>query len=133
MNVNVYLPDELGRRAKDAELPLSQLLREAVTTELERMDAVSETLEKVSTHELLVEDDDGRAYTARLDGTLIARDEHRELDVYLTTKENVVVHDASRYWVADDPEEDLRPILPPAEYADAMLALGIKPTIDLDL
>jgi post-segregation antitoxin (ccd killing protein) len=38
MNINAYLPDELGRRAKEAGLNLSGLLREAVVAELERRD-----------------------------------------------------------------------------------------------
>jgi hypothetical protein len=34
MDITVYLPDDLGRSAKDARLPLSQLLRDAVTAQL---------------------------------------------------------------------------------------------------
>jgi hypothetical protein len=36
MDITVYLPDELGRAAKEAELPLSQLLRDAVAAQLDR-------------------------------------------------------------------------------------------------
>lgn len=36
MDVNCYLPDELGRAAKQAGLPLSQLLRDAVENQLNR-------------------------------------------------------------------------------------------------
>ena len=38
VNVNVYLPDELGARAKAAGLPLSQLLRSAVSARLAILD-----------------------------------------------------------------------------------------------
>jgi post-segregation antitoxin (ccd killing protein) len=34
MRLTLYLPDELGQRAKDADLNLSRLLREAVEREL---------------------------------------------------------------------------------------------------
>lgn len=30
MNITVYLPDEIGRRAKAADLPLSRMLRDAI-------------------------------------------------------------------------------------------------------
>jgi post-segregation antitoxin (ccd killing protein) len=135
MNVNLYLPDDLGKEAKDAELPLSRLLQDAVSDELERRNAMSETLEDTTTHELSLEDEEGRNYTARITGTDIARNDDQDVDVYLTERENVVVHDGDklRYWVLNDPENDLRGWLSPADYTDAMLALGITPVIDLDI
>ena len=36
MDITVYLPDEVGKQAKAAKLPLSQLLRAAVLEELRR-------------------------------------------------------------------------------------------------
>jgi post-segregation antitoxin (ccd killing protein) len=38
VNITVYLPDDLGQRAKDAGLPLSRLLRAAVEKELAERD-----------------------------------------------------------------------------------------------
>lgn len=37
MNITVYLPDVLGKQAKDADLPLSRLLRAAVEYELDKL------------------------------------------------------------------------------------------------
>jgi post-segregation antitoxin (ccd killing protein) len=42
MYVNLYLPDELGKRAKEANLKLSRLLREAVIKELEARDTANQ-------------------------------------------------------------------------------------------
>jgi hypothetical protein len=34
MDITVYLPDEMGRAAKEADLPLSRMLRDAVEAQL---------------------------------------------------------------------------------------------------
>lgn len=41
--MQVYLPDELYRMVKERGLPASELLQEAVRTELRRQDLLSET------------------------------------------------------------------------------------------
>jgi hypothetical protein len=40
MDITVYLPDEIGARAKAADLKFSRLLRDAVTGELDRREAL---------------------------------------------------------------------------------------------
>ena len=55
-----------ARWAKDHDLPLSRMLREAVDNERRRQQAVAETLGRAEATDLTVEDDEGNAYTARL-------------------------------------------------------------------
>lgn len=131
MNLNLYLPDDIGAEAKEADLPFSRLLRDAVSTELHRRAAVREALTNSTIHEVTLEDKDGRTFTGRITGKQIANS--RDLDVYLTDDERVILHDKFRlkHWVLQDPSEDLREQLEPGAYADAMNALGLKPVIDI--
>jgi post-segregation antitoxin (ccd killing protein) len=138
MNHNLYLPDDLGARAKAAELNLSRLLRDAVTDELERRAAVNETLAKTKEHLLNLTDDEERPYQGRLTGTEIAYDERNDIAVYLTDDERVIVHDGQKEKLHDlsvDPyqvvEETLRNWLDDDAYIAAMHALGMAPVIDV--
>jgi hypothetical protein len=133
MNVNVYLPDDLGRQAKEAQLALSLLLRNAVIDELGRREAVSATLEEAQEHKIVFEDHDGRTITGRLYGVQICEETHHSDLVLLTDDERVIVYDSSnlRYWESEDPETDLREVLDDGRYIDAMTALGISPVIDI--
>ena len=135
MDFTVYLPDELGKRAKAAELPLSRMLRDAVTEELERQQTVSNTLSTPQTFDLDLQDADGRWYVGRVTGTEIAINDDGDVVIYLTDDERVIAYEAenARYTIVDDPESDLRSWLPNSNdaYMDAMNALGLKPIIDL--
>ncbi len=145
MNVNLYLPDELGARAKEAGLlgalagpargALSRLLQDAVTDELARRDVTATTLETTTPIELDLVDAVGHDYVGRINATLIAENERNDVEVYLTDKENVVAYDRDRkqYTVINDPETELENWLRPDEYETAMHALGITPKIDLDV
>lgn len=134
MDFTVYLPDELGARAKD-ELKgqLSRLFRDAVEAEMKRREAMAKTLAEPQEFKVAIEDSEGRYYTGRISGSLIAYDDRREVSVYLTTDERVIVYDGGKqkHYVLDDPEEQLRGWLSPAAYSDAMEAFGIVPVIDL--
>ncbi len=132
MDVTVYLPEDIGKRAKAEGLNLSRLLRDAVSQELERRDAVSKALEDPKTYEVALEDRDGRGYVGRITGKEIAFDDRAEKTVYLTTDERILVHDAHRndYFEVDDPEE-LRDALHEGAYIDALNALGEQPVVDL--
>src|SRR4051812_13066820 len=91
MKVNAYLPDDLGKRAKEADLPYSQLLRDAVTSELERREAVSATLADTKEYLLDVRHPEGYLYTGRINGKLISQ--ARDAEVYLTDDERLLLHD----------------------------------------
>lgn len=130
MNVNLYLPDEIGERAKAAELPLSQLLRSAVLNELERRQAVEQTLQHSRVYEVALENDEGGQFIGRIEGTMIADDE--DVQVYLTDDERVIVVDGRRqkHFEVQDLEE-LRDWLTGDAYVGALTAMGEKPVIDL--
>jgi hypothetical protein len=139
MDITVYLPDELGKWAKEHELGLSRMLREAVEAERRRRDAVDAALVETDTTDLPVEDDDGNDYTARIHGKLIGGQEAKggyggilvflgkDEQVYVyTANENKlyrdVTHDNLRDWLADD-----------GVYAEVMRALGEEVIIDIGL
>ena len=135
MDLTVYLPDEIGKRAKSAKLNFSRLLRDDVTTELERRKTVSKTLDKPQEFKLDLETKDGgQGYVGRITGALIADDERGECSVYLTNDERVIVYDWKRldYHEIDDVSA-LRDWLEDDEaYFAAMNALGEEPEpIDL--
>jgi hypothetical protein len=135
MDINCYLPDELGARAKEADIRFSPLLQQAVRDELDQLDAVKEALSAgVQTYELDIEDrDTGAMYTGRVTGKRIAYDERNDDAAFLTDDERVLVYSASQqrvFDVTDDPDEGLNGF-PPGEYTGAMSALGLKAVIDL--
>lgn len=129
MDITIYLPDELGERAKKHNVNLSRLLRDALIAQFEQEDTVEKTLQREKEFTLRLEDQDGRTYKGRITGVEIAE------NVYLTTDESVVVYepDTLRFSVAEDPETDLEGMLPQDQYIKAMNALGIEPTVDLDI
>ena len=92
MDFTVYLPAEIGERAKAAELKLSRLLRDAVTRELDRRAAMNDTLAESQEYKVAVEDRDGRVFAGRITGRAIAVS--GDVTVYLTDDERVLAHDA---------------------------------------
>ena len=125
--IAVYLPDAIGARAKAAELPLSRMLRDAVTSELERLDTMTKTLSDLKTFTLALENENGRAYTGRFQGAPIAD------NVYLLTDGRVLAYnenDAS-YAVLDDPESEVEHWVSGDALIDAMDALGLRAVVDL--
>jgi hypothetical protein len=134
VDITIYLPDELGQRAKAAGLNLSRLLRSAVTDEFERREQMAKTLSEPETYELGIEDPDGRGYIGRITGKMIAADDSLNgATAFLTEDQRVIVYHRQRYVELDDPVEELRDWFEdePAEYAAALEALGEKPVIDL--
>jgi post-segregation antitoxin (ccd killing protein) len=154
VDITVYLPDEIGQRAKAEELKLSRMLREAVERELDRRDHMTRLLEdgEPQVYEVHIHSTEGRAQdglmiSGRITGRRIAGDGER-VSVYLTTDRRVLVHDESTasYERIDDPPAELVPKLT-AWLADelrmdgdptnaetlyeACEALGVQPVIDL--
>ncbi|MBA3245709.1 MAG: hypothetical protein H0T61_11125 [Actinobacteria bacterium] len=135
MNITVYLPDEIGERAKAAELPVSRLLRDAVVNELERRAAVTKALALSEVHELQLEDKDGRAYIGRVAGAILALESQgaKHVEVYLTDDERVILYDGNKrsYFVVEDPVEELRGYLTLDSYIDILDSLGETPIIEV--
>ena len=129
MDITVYLPDELGQWAKANDVNLSRMLRDAVTEEQMQRTAIEATSATATEHKLDIEGDEG-AYTLRFTGTRIAED--RDVEVYLTDDEDVLVYEADkeRYSILTD-VEDLSDRLGQGAYIEAMHALGLKPVVDL--
>lgn len=130
LDITVYLPDELGQRAKEAELPFSRLLRSAVQDELARREAATDGADQMERHELQVRDDRGD-YTARFTGQQVGGSDHHE--VYLLEDGRVLWHDAreARLQEVDDPVEDLREILKTGTYRSVVERLGLTPVVEL--
>jgi uncharacterized protein YmfQ (DUF2313 family) len=126
VDITIYLPDELGQWAKAEGLNLSRMLRDAITNEQHRRDAVNKTLDNVKVHELPLED--GRV--GRLTGKLIADD--GRWTVYLTEDERVLVYDqrAERVDEVQNPQEELRGLDGEA-YAAVADAFGFRAIVDL--
>ncbi len=131
MDITIYLPNELGERAKREGINLSRMLRDELLGELQRRATVSQTLEQTQTYELKLETDEGAFYVGRVNGTVIG--ESGDVRVFLTDDERVILYDEreSRYSVVQDPAEELRGSLDDEGYARALGALGLTPVIDL--
>jgi len=140
MDITVYLPDEIGRWAKEHDVNLSAMLREAVIEERQRREVVDIGGES-EVHELYTEDDIG-GHTVRLHGKEIAYD-GRHVTAYLTEDGGVFVYHGDEqqlYELGDpaDPNPDpgygkgLRPWFDDdATYVGAMAAIGEKAIIDV--
>jgi hypothetical protein len=140
VDITIYLPDLIGEQAKEAKLPLSRMLRAAVELELERRATMARTLKQTGTATYLLDvegvQEGHPPYTARLVGAELVRDgkpgsSHR---AFLTDDGRVFVYveeHGSLINVADDPVEKLREWLRDDAYLEALVALGIKPVVDV--
>jgi len=134
VDITVYLPDELGTRAKEADLPFSRMLRNAVEAELDRRAAVAQALaDGVEEHEVDLEDGTIGVITGKLLG------ETGSDQIYLTDDERLLIYDANREHVDEFefPESDLGEWLENASRADSeviaavMRELGFRPRVRL--
>jgi hypothetical protein len=138
MDITVYLPDDLGRWAKDNGVNLSGALRKAVVEEQQRRRVTETTLKGARDHELRVESKDGDAYVAVLRATEIVWDEPNTY-VYLTPDERVFVYDNDEQQLYElqnptDPHYGgggLRDYLNDDAYIRAMAALGEEAVIEI--
>lgn len=129
----MYLPDELGTWARNAGLPLSRMLRDAVETERRRREAVAATLGKAGVYEADVAGEEGQGFTIRVHGSLIAS--RGTVRAFIGHDGQLFAHDSAdggtmRY--LDDPAE-LDQLLELDAYIAAMHALGMRPVIDVGL
>jgi hypothetical protein len=97
MDITVYLPDEIGKRAKAAEpeLNLSRLLRDAVEEELGRRERVELMHGDMQEHEVELESPEGTVYTGVVLGKQLA-EEDDGVTVFFTADERVVAYDENR-------------------------------------
>lgn len=130
MDITVYLPDELGERAKKEDLPFSQLLRSAVQRELARRNAAEDMERDMERRELEVEDRTGPV-TYRVTAATVARSGdtevllHRTGTVYLYNPSKLTLREL------DNPVEELREVLDERDYREVCEALGIRPVLEL--
>lgn len=131
MDITVYLPDELGERAKEADLPFSRLLRSAVQRELAHRSAAQDMEGDMDRRELEVEDSTGPV-TYRVTAATVARSGNAEVLLHPTG--SVYVYDSSKLTLREleNPVEELRGMLDGSDYRKACEALGVRPVIDLD-
>jgi len=135
MKINVYLPDEIGEKAKETGLNLSGLLRSAVEDELMKLEAQAKLLDESKEIKLTdLIDDEGRFYTGRFNGSQITYG--RKFQVYISENDaletRIMVHDVSEqkiYYL--DGAADLEAYLDQDEYIEAMHALGEAPVVNI--
>jgi hypothetical protein len=123
MQPSLDLPDELGSWVKRADLPLSRLLRTAVAA----------ARGKFGIYDAAITDGDGREFTLRVHGSLIASS--GTIRAFLGHDERLLVHDSSgggSMYYPESPAE-LEELLDLDAYIDAMHALGLQPVIDIGL
>jgi hypothetical protein len=125
VDVTIYLPDELGKRAKDEDVKLSRMLRDALIVHFAEEDAMKAAREDADKIELLLQTDEGSDYTGLITGKRIAGNDR--VEVFVTVRENVVVYDLDKlkYYV-EDGELSLTDLIGDERdvYFEAMDALG---------
>lgn len=137
MNLTVYLPDDIGRRAKDEGLPFSALLRAAVIEDLERRDALTRAAGEAREVVLDLEDSNGNGYEGSFVGRCIAEG-RSDVAAYLTDDERVLLYDQANLRLHDlsaEPEQSIKELLREAlddqAFVTACAALGLKARIDI--
>lgn len=96
MDITVYLPDEIGAWAKEAELPLSRMLRDAVSDEKRQREAMARTLENALTYDREVEgDDEIGTHTACIHGAPIGT--MGDFEVFLGNDGQGYIYNGGRY------------------------------------
>jgi hypothetical protein len=102
VDITVYLPDGIGKRAKDAGLPFSRLLRDAVATQLDYRDTLAEATGDMTSQEVDTTNGD-RPVRLRFTGRQIASD--GETTVYQTDGGKIVVTDSHGYDIHGNAED----------------------------
>lgn len=144
MDINVYLPNELGERAKHQELNFSRILRAAVTRELDQRDAMNDALgDEVQTYEVEIPyHDDESGETVPVIGRITGRElfDDGDVAVYLKSDRQILIlwksiHEVGKF---DDAQDAARALADyfltsgePKMFIDMCRKLGVKPVIDL--
>jgi hypothetical protein len=138
MDITVYLPDGLGKRAKDAGINLSATLRAAVADELDRRDAMEKLADGAKVYHLDLQTPDGASFTGRITGKLLAETD-RSKGVYATDDGRIIIYDRDDLdYSAHDADSDddtlaemLSEMLPVDDAVAVLARLGRKATVDL--
>jgi hypothetical protein len=101
MDIAVYLPDDLGQRAKQADLPFSRLLRAAVTAELDRIDTLAAARDGMIQQHVETMDFDSQVIL-RFTGKQLASG--GDTTLWLIDDGRVLIEDADSYATFDDTE-----------------------------
>lgn len=137
MDITVYLPEALGKKAKEANIKFSRLLREAVEQEL----AIMEAMQNMETREIKLETEDkeGGPLFVRFEGEPICS--VAEISAYRKEDNSIIIYDEAlkdyEAFDADDTEaveEHLAGLLRHGgdeDYVEMLRKLGITPTIDI--
>jgi hypothetical protein len=140
MDITIYLPDETGKWAKEHDLSLSRMLRDAIHVERRRLAALEKVRGEATTYELSAQEPDGyggfSGFKARLHGTLIAKQNlggHGSVEVYLGDDQKLYVHDFDGQLHRDVEPAELRDHVDESTYIEAMRALGEEPVIDIGM
>jgi post-segregation antitoxin (ccd killing protein) len=123
MDITVYLPDELGRWAKDQDINLSATLREALNAERDRRDWIAEG--EFEPHSLRIDDGNG-VYTARLHAKELATDLRGESTLFLAEDEGVYLYHAGAEKLYGFDADDTGPV----EYVDDDGLAGLQDSLD---
>lgn len=156
MNVNIYLPDELGERVRKADLEVSRICQRALTTEVERVETEKQAKKNAKFERIEVEvgDGEGPFLTKAFEGEWLIEDyefnpegwnnlsggQNYTWNVALTKGGNIAVYrqdgtDADSpasldvYHTLDDADDDV----PEEVLAAAAAAMGSNRVIELDI
>lgn len=131
MDVTVYLPDELGARAKQEKINLSGTLRAAVKAELGRREkvrkAVGDLGEPQEFKVRVIKND--KEHTGRITGWVI--EHNNDWDVYLTDDDRVIVYNEFRSSYDAMTTDEARAELDATLFPEALSFLGVEPIVDL--
>lgn len=140
VDFTLYLPEEIGQRAKDEQLKLSPMLRKAVKDELDRRDAVRKAPEEPEIYDLEMRTPEGKAYIARIRGKFIYG-EPTDFGIYLKHNKQFILVTGGTWedLAEEDVHAQMRLYLEECRfedgamdaYIDACATIGIKPVIEL--
>jgi hypothetical protein len=145
MDITVYLPDELGERAKNEGLNFSRMLRAAVNSELEQRDAMNDALsDELQTYEVEIPYlDEATGETVPVIGRVTGRQlfEDDAVAVWLKPDMQILILWKAAGWEVQKPDsaQDAARSLgeyflasgEPTTFIELCRKLGVKPVIDL--
>lgn len=133
MDITIYLPDDLGKWAKEHELNLSRMLRDAVEDEKRRQDArakvTADGFERVEVY------DSRRDRDVAFQGRLIGDSHEYDVAAWLTPKDAIAVYDGAKQelYTYDSFGEFADDDFPQDLTAEVAGALGEKYVEELDI